>query len=98
MRAMLRARMDTHTSNEAVRSGTMATFIQDLMDRTKPEAAYFGAMDGGRTCVLVFDLEDPSRLPVTLESLFQDMEADVELHPVMNYDDLKKGLSALGKG
>ncbi|MEV6673740.1 DUF3303 family protein [Streptomyces sp. NPDC051162] len=97
MRTMLRARMDTHTSNEAVRSGTMATFVQDLMDRTKPEAACFGAMDGGRTCVLVFDLEDPSQLPARLESLFQDMEADVEVHPVMNYDDLRKGLTALEK-
>ncbi|MEU5421958.1 DUF3303 family protein [Streptomyces sp. NPDC001407] len=97
MRTMLRARMDTHTSNEAIRNGTMGESMQNLMDLLKPEAAYFGAMDGGRTCVLVFDLEDPSQLPASVESLFVDMEADVEVYPVMNYDDLKKGLAALRK-
>ncbi|MFI9201886.1 hypothetical protein [Streptomyces sp. NPDC053048] len=93
MRMMLRARLDTHASNEAYRSGNLPKFVQGLMDRTKPEAAYFGPMDGGRTCVLVFDLEDPSRIPATLEALLLEMEADVELLPVMNYDDLKKGLA-----
>ncbi|MEU1819142.1 hypothetical protein ABZ543_28735 [Streptomyces roseifaciens] len=94
MRMMLRARLDTHTSNEAYKSGNLGKFVQDLMDRTKPEAAYFGPMDGGRTCTLVFDLEDPSQIPATLETLLLEMEADVELLPVMNYDDLKKGLAA----
>ncbi|MFE5870837.1 hypothetical protein ACFQ6V_19635 [Streptomyces roseifaciens] len=94
MRMMLRARLDTHTSNEAYKSGHLGKFVQDLMDRTKPEAAYFGPMDGGRTCTLVFDLEDPSQIPATLETLLLEMEADVELLPVMNYDDLKKGLAA----
>ncbi|GGX61406.1 hypothetical protein [Streptomyces hiroshimensis] len=97
MRMMLRARLDTHASNEVYKRGELAKFVQDLMDRTKPEAAYFGPMDGGRTCTLVFDLADPSQIPATLEALLLDMEADVELLPVMNYDDLKKGLAAKNK-
>ncbi|MFF7729340.1 hypothetical protein [Streptomyces sp. NPDC008001] len=98
MRMMLRARLDTHVSNEAYRNGTLFDFLQSLMDLTKPEAAYFGPMDTGRSVLLVFDLADPSRIPATLGPLLSEMEAEVELHPVMNYDDVKKGLSAPRQG
>ncbi|MCD9140633.1 hypothetical protein [Streptomyces albireticuli] len=98
MRTLLRARMDTRAGNEAIRNGSMPEAIQALMDQLKPEAAYFTAMDGGRTCILVFDMEDSSQMPVVAEKLFLDMEAEVEMHPVMNYDDLKKGLSSLSRG
>lgn len=98
MRTLLRARMDTRAGNEAIRSGSMPKIIEALMDQLKPEAAYFTALDGGRTCLLVFDMEDSSQMPAIAEKLFVDMEAEVELHPVMNYDDLKKGLGALSRG
>ncbi|MBB5119183.1 hypothetical protein AF335_15265 [Streptomyces eurocidicus] len=98
MRTLLRARMDTRAGNEAIKNGSMPGIVQALMDQLKPEAAYFTALDGGRTCLMVFDLEDPSQMPAVAEKLFMDMEAEVEMHPVMNYDDLKKGLGALSRG
>ncbi|ARZ67164.1 hypothetical protein M1P56_24235 [Streptomyces sp. HU2014] len=98
MRTLLRARMDTRAGNEAIKSGSMPGLIQELMDQLKPEAAYFTALDGGRTCLLVFDMEESSQMPAVAEKLFIDMEAEVEMHPVMNYDDLKKGLSGLSRG
>ncbi|GGP39501.1 DUF3303 family protein [Streptomyces abikoensis] len=96
MRMLLIARLDTHTSNEAIRNGTMPKMIEELLEHLKPEAAYFTVLDGGRSCVMVFNLEDPSHMPAIVEKFFLDMEADVELHPVMNTDDLRKGLAALG--
>lgn len=95
MRTLLRARMDTRAGNEALRNGTMSKVVEEMIERLHPEAAYFTALDGGRTCLLVFDMEDSSQMPAVCEKLFTEMEAEVELHPVMNADDLKKGLAAL---
>ncbi|GAA0467560.1 hypothetical protein ACFQ2B_07555 [Streptomyces stramineus] len=96
MRTLLRARMDTRAGNESLKNGTMPKIVDELMEQLKPEAAYFGPLDGGRTCLMVFDMQDSSQMPAMLERLFMEMEAEVELNPVMNYDDLKKGLGALG--
>ncbi|MGW2599392.1 hypothetical protein [Streptomyces klenkii] len=96
MRTLLRARMDTRTSNEAVKDGTMAKMIEEVVQQLEPEAAYFTALDGGRSCLIVFDMKDPSQMPGICEKFFVTAEAEVELHPVMNLDDLKKGLAALG--
>ncbi|MBO0655617.1 hypothetical protein J1792_23395 [Streptomyces triculaminicus] len=95
MRTLLRARMDTRAGNEALRNGTLSKVVEEMIERLHPEAAYFTALDGGRTCLLVFDMEDSSQMPAVCEKLFTEMEAEVELHPVMNADDLKKGLAAL---
>ncbi|MEU5048581.1 hypothetical protein [Streptomyces sp. NPDC021096] len=96
MRTLLRARMDTRASNEAFRNGTLGKVVEGLMEQLKPEAAYFTALDGGRSCLLVFDMKDPSQMPAVCEQLFLELEAEVELHPVMNAEDLRKGLGALG--
>ncbi|KAB7833774.1 hypothetical protein J7W19_00885 [Streptomyces mobaraensis NBRC 13819 = DSM 40847] len=98
MRTLLRARLDTHTANEAVRNGTMGAAMRDVLEQLRPEAAYFTCMDGGRTCILVFDMRESSEMPALLERFFLDMEAEVELHPVMNADDLREGLEALPRG
>ncbi|GAA1806930.1 hypothetical protein [Actinomadura chokoriensis] len=95
MRVMLRAVMDTGMSNEAIKSGRLPEIVQALVDRLDPEAAYFGPGDGGRCCVLVFDMQDSSTLPTIAEPLFQELGAKLEVHPVMNREDLQKGLAAL---
>ncbi|MBZ4324332.1 hypothetical protein [Streptomyces huiliensis] len=95
MRTLLRARMDTHTANEAIRNGSMGATVQEILEQVRPEAAYFTCMDGGRTCLLVFDMRDSSQMPALLERFFLDMEAEVELIPVMNADELREGLGAL---
>ncbi|WP_225658797.1 hypothetical protein [Streptomyces sichuanensis] len=86
--------MDTRAGNDAYRKGSLGKVVEGLVEQLHPEAAYFTALDGGRSCLMVFDLEDPSQIPVICEQLFLEMEAEVELHPVMNLDDLKKGLGA----
>ncbi|MGI5336037.1 hypothetical protein ACQEVS_00865 [Streptomyces sp. CA-181903] len=72
--------------------------MRDVVEQLRPEAAYFTCMDGGRTCILVFDMRESSEMPALLERFFLDMEAEVELHPVMNADDLREGLDALPRG
>ncbi|GGK97833.1 MULTISPECIES: DUF3303 family protein [Streptomyces aurantiacus group] len=96
MRVMLKATLDTEKSSEAIREGKLAELIKSTMDTIKPEAAYFMPDEGQRSCVFVFDMQDSSDLPSLAEPFFLQLGAKVEVSPVMNLDDLQKGLSQLG--
>ena len=50
------------------------------------------AEDGVRTAMIFFDMLDSSDIPSIVEPLFMGIDAEVELLPVMNADDLRKGL------
>ncbi|MDJ0461044.1 DUF3303 family protein [Streptomyces sp. H27-C3] len=95
MRVMLRAYMDTQISNEAIKDGRLPRLMEAMTQQLKPEAAYFGPGEGGRSCTFVFDMKDSSEMPSIAEPLFSELGARIELHPVMNADDLRKGLAAL---
>jgi hypothetical protein len=95
MRTLLKATMDVTASNKAVMDGSLAKTVQSIMDKFKPEASYFTAVDGCRSCLMVFDLKDPSDIPGIAEPLFQSMNAKITLTPVMNAEDLMKGLEKL---
>ncbi|MEV6020922.1 DUF3303 family protein [Streptomyces sp. NPDC002667] len=96
MRVMLRATMDTEKANELIRSGKLPQLMQRTMERLKPEASYFTTHEGSRACYMVFDLEDTSQIPVIAEPFFMELGAKIDLAPVMNPEDLHKGLSQLG--
>ena len=98
MRVMLRAHLDTQISNEALKNGTLPQIMQSMTERLKPEAAYFGPSEGGRSCTFVFDMQDSSLLPTITEPLLEGLGAKIEIQPVMNSEDLQKGLAALQLG
>jgi hypothetical protein len=58
----------------------------------KPEASYFTAEDGKRTAFFVFDLKDPTMIPTIAEPFFMNLNASIELSPVMNLEDMKAGV------
>lgn len=95
MRVLLRATLDTEKSNEAIRSGKMPELIKEILDHLKPEAAYFAPLGGRRTCLLVFDMKDSSELPPVGEPFLTQFNAEVEITPIMNAEDLQTGLSQL---
>jgi hypothetical protein len=96
MRMMLKAQMDTAAASKAIQEGRMPMVMQSMMEQLKPEAAYFGPDGGHRTAFIVFDMSDPSQLPAISEPLFSEFHARVEIFPVMDRDDLERGLSSLG--
>ncbi|WP_329562498.1 DUF3303 family protein [Kitasatospora sp. NBC_01266] len=92
MRMLLTVQMDTEKANKAIAGKTLAQTLKSVFDRIKPEAAYFGSLDGMRTGFVVFDLKEPSDIPSVAEPFFQDLGAKISFMPVMNLDDVQAGL------
>ena len=93
MRMMLKFSLPVEKGNQAFKDGSLGKVMETIMTKLKPEAAYFGAMDGKRSGILFFDLNDASQIIETVEPFFLNYNAAVELTPVMTGDDLRKGLA-----
>ncbi len=96
MRVLARISIPVESGNSAINDGTLGTVMQNAADQWHPEAMYFTAFDGRRTAFMVFDLPDTSDIPVFAEPFFRKLNADVQIAPAMNREDLGKGLSQLG--
>jgi hypothetical protein len=93
---MARISMPVEAGNQAIKDGSLGDVMRTAAQRWNPEAMYFTTFDGQRTAFIVFDLPDASDLPPFAEPFFRGLNAEVQLAPVMNGDDLEKGLSQLG--
>jgi len=98
MRTLAKISIPVEAGNAAIKDGTLPKIIGETMEKLKPEAAYFGALGGQRTALLVFDLKDSSDLPPLLEPFFLHLHAQVEISPCMSADDLMKGMKQLQGG
>ncbi|MFL5849437.1 MAG: hypothetical protein ACJ76M_10495 [Solirubrobacteraceae bacterium] len=98
MRMMMKVQMDTEAGSRAIADGSMPQLLQETLGRLQPEAAYFGPENGIRTAFIVFDLQDPSELPSLSEPLFSALKANIQMFPVMDREDLQKGMGQLGGG
>jgi hypothetical protein len=95
---MMKVQMDTEAASRAIADGSLPQVMEQTLGQLKPEAAYFGPENGVRTAFIVFDLEDPSQLPPISEPLFSKLKANISMFPVMDREDLQKGLTQLGGG
>jgi hypothetical protein len=93
MRMMLRFALPIEKGNQAFNDGSLGRTMELMMTKLKPEAAYFTPLDGKRAGMLFFDVAEPSQIVEVVEPLFLNLNAAVELIPVMNGDDLRKGLA-----
>ena len=97
MRMMLKVMVPIEKGNAAFKDGSLGQTIESVMKKLKPEAAYFGAiMEGKRCAMMIFDLTDPSQIVEIAEPLFLNLNAAVEFVPVMNADELQKGMTKAG--
>jgi len=92
VRMMMKIKLDTEAGSRRIADGTMPQLMQDVLGPLQPEAAYFGPENGIRTAFVVFDLKEPAQLPPVTEPLFRELKATVDMFPVMNQEDLQKGL------
>ncbi len=92
MRVLMTVGLDTEKANQAIRANTLEKTMESAIGALKPEAAYFGSMHGKRTGFIIFDLADPSDIPSVAEPLFQELDAEIDLTPVMSFGDVQLGL------
>ncbi len=95
MRTMMRVTIPVDAGNAAIKSGRMPQLMGEVLGRLKPEAAYFTTDGGHRTAYFFIDVKDVADMPSIGEPFFMELHAKVEMMPVMNADDLKRGLSQL---
>jgi len=92
MRTILKVEMSVEASNAAIKDGRLGKVMASTLERLKPEAAYFTAVNGNRGGFIVFDLKDPSDIPSVCEPFFMEFGATCELTPAMTMEDVQKGL------
>jgi hypothetical protein len=87
-----------HKFNAAVKDGSAGAKLGKILEAIKPESVHFTDMCGKRSAFIVVDLPDASKIPALAEPWFLTFEADVQFHPVMTPDDLKRsGIDGMGK-
>ena len=79
------------------RTGRLSESSRSSSRRRSPRPRTFFPDQGKRAASFVFDMQDPSEIPGLVEPLFKELEAEVQLTPVMNLEDLQKGLSVFGR-
>lgn len=96
MRFAIRATVPTEAGNKVVKDPNFLANIENFIKTNNVEAAYFYEAGGDRSMTYILDLASADRIPAIAEPLFM-LGAKVEFHPVMNLDDLKKGIQSIPK-
>ncbi len=92
MRTLMKVHLPVEKANEAMRGGKLPEIINNIIQELHPEASYYYTEHGKRTMELIFDLKEPWQIPGIVERLYNELEAEIKLTPVMNAEDLKRGL------
>ena len=95
MRWMIRFSIPGNAGNELVSSGKIGQNFQSLIEDFKPEAAYFFPENGQRSGFMIINMTDSSDLAKVAESFWFGLRADISVTPVMNGEDLAKGLTGI---
>jgi len=93
MKMLLRMVIDATKGSEAIKSGAMQKAIGNLIEKLKPEAAYFASDSGMRAGFLVFEMKSANQQVEIAEPLF-DLGCEIHLTPCMTPEDLQAGFAA----
>ena len=92
MRFLIRATIPTEDGNKMVQDPNLLEKLEKYINKVNAEATYFFEANGNRVASFIVEIESADQIPVLAEPLFSGMGAHVEFHPVMSFDDLKKGI------
>jgi hypothetical protein len=92
MRTLMKVSIPVLAGNKGVKEGILPKTVMAFVEKMKPETSFFTAEAGKRTAFFVFDLTDPTMIPSIAEPFFQNLEASIELVPVMNLAEMKAGV------
>ncbi len=88
MRLILRFSIPVQKGNEAVSDGTLALALKDLVEKVKPETAYFHLDDGRRAGTIIFEATDHFQMAEINEPLFAKLDAKIDVQPAISLDEL----------
>jgi hypothetical protein len=97
MRFMIQFSIPTQYGNEIVRSGKIEKVIKKLGEEFKPEAMYFYPADGLRSGCMFIQSDNPAICAAVGERMWFGLQAQITVTPVMNGEDLGKGLAEMGR-
>lgn len=97
MRMLMKVSIPVEAGNKAIQDGSLPRTIEAVSRELKPEATYFTTECGRRTMFMFFDMKDSSQIPAAAEPFFMAFNAAVDWAPVMNGEDLKKGIERAAK-
>lgn len=95
MRYMVKFTIPLDKGNELVKSGKISKNFQSLMEDFKPEAAYFFPDEGQRSGFMVIDITGSPDFVKVVESFWFGLHATVSVTPVVNGEDLAKGIAGI---
>lgn len=96
MRCLARFELGNEAASRGITDGTLPKVMQQVMEAIKPEASYFTVENGNRCALMFFDMSDSSDMPLIAEPAFMNLDAKISFTPVMNLDELQRGLAKLG--
>ena len=92
MRVMMKVSIPVETGNKALKDGSLSKTMMEFVEQMKPESSYSMPENGNRSAIFFFDLKDPSSIPLVAEPFFLNLNASIEMTPVMNFEDMKAGV------
>ncbi len=88
MRLILRFTIPVQKGNEAISDGTLTLALKSLVEKVKPEAAYFHLDDGCRAGTIVFEATDQLQMAGINEPLFEKLDAKIDIQPAISLEEL----------
>ena len=95
MRFMISFRIPMEKGNQLIRDGKLGETVQSIAEDIEPEAAYFTDVDGDRGGYFIVNMDDASQLPAKTEPLFLALDATIQAHMVMSFEDFQRATPAL---
>ena len=88
MRLIFRFTIPVQKGNEAAADGTLANALKSLVEKLKPEAAYFHLDEGCRAGTIVFEATDQLEMAEVNEPLFHKLNAKIDIQPAVILEEL----------
>jgi hypothetical protein len=90
---LLKWELGLEAANQAIRNGRWRSSTNPSWRASNLRLPISETEKGTRTAYIFFDLDDPAQIHVIAEPLFQNLSSKVEFIPVMNADELQRGLA-----
>lgn len=100
MRIFIRGTISTVAGNKAITQGQITSVLEKVQASLAPESLFLRAVETGpsaglRTINLVVSADSLAKVESVAETLFKQLEAKVELEPVLSLDEFVHALPAM---